>query len=147
MKLKYNQKVLVSDKYYFELKIDYDKKSIFINIYDIKGIFIEKRCFISFKRLEERINIKLKKLALIRASKKKIGNDLYFRYYKISCYFFKSFENFIKMIEEDIIKLTIMLRFSKSNLDFGKQKNKNMVFLISQNNIDKISDKIYEYEN
>lgn len=38
--LKLNQKVLVNGKYYFELKIDYNDKEIFIKTYDINLNFI-----------------------------------------------------------------------------------------------------------
>lgn len=38
--LKLNQKVLVNGKYYFELKIDYNDKKIFIKTYDINMNFI-----------------------------------------------------------------------------------------------------------
>lgn len=37
--LKLNQKVLVNGKYYFELKIDYNDKKIFIKTYDINMNF------------------------------------------------------------------------------------------------------------
>mgnify|MGYP000867068560 FL=1 len=38
--LKLNQKVLVNEKYYFELKIDYEDEKIFIKIYDINMNFL-----------------------------------------------------------------------------------------------------------
>lgn len=44
--LKLSRKVLVYDKYYFELKIDYDSKKIFIRIYDNELNFLEDRAFI-----------------------------------------------------------------------------------------------------
>lgn len=145
--LKYKEKVMVNNKYYFELDIDDKTKMLYINIYDENDNFIEKRGFISFFSIETRINIKLRKLALVRASKRKISYDLYFRYYKISCYTLKSFETFIDMIKQDVVKLSIVLRFSKSGAQVGKQRNKNMVFSIRQDDVEKIYDLIYNYEN
>ena len=145
--LKYKEKVFVDRKYYFELDSDDEKEMIFVNIYDNDSKLLEKRCFIFYSSIKNRINVKLRKLALIRASKRKIGFNLYFRYYKISCYELKAIDNFIDMIKKGVIKLSIVLRFSKSGFEKGKQKNKNMVFSINQDKIEEIYNKIYEYEN
>ena len=143
----YQKKVLVNGKYYFQLDINNEKKMIFVNIFDINQTLLEKRCFIDFSSINRRINVKLNKLALVRASKRKIGFDLYFRYYKISCYYLKSFDNFIEMIKNGTVLLSIVFRFSRSGEKKGKQRNKNMVFSIKQDDIEKIYDKVYEYEN
>lgn len=63
--LKLNQKVLVNGKYYFELKIDYNDKKIFIKTYDINMNFIEDSAFIDFDTIKCRAQVKLVKLALI----------------------------------------------------------------------------------
>lgn len=63
--LKLNQKVLVNGKYYFELKIDYNDKKIFIKTYDINMNFIEDSAFIYFDTIKCRAQVKLVKLALI----------------------------------------------------------------------------------
>ena len=84
--LKLNRKVLVYDKYYFELKIDYDSKKIFIRIYDNELNFLEDRAFIFFDSLEQRLRVKLRYLALFYASKTVSNDNFYFRYYKLECY-------------------------------------------------------------
>lgn len=142
-----NKMILVNNKYYFELKINYIDKVIYINIYDINKRFIEKRGFIEFNSLEKRIKTKLKKLALVYASKKKENNDLYFRYYKIVCFKFKDFDTFLKMIEEGVIKLSLMLRYSKNENDYGKNKNKNMIFSINDKNLKKIYNVVFFLDN
>lgn len=144
---KYNKKVLVNDKYYFELDIDEENKRILINIYDLNYRLIEKRGFIDFDTINTRVNVKIKNLALIYASKKKQDDELYFRYYKIICLSYKNFETFLKLIKRDIIKISLILRFSKSGKDIGKNKNKNMVFKICDKNIEELYDKVYFYEN
>ena len=118
-----------------------------MNIYDINKRYIEKRGFIDFKSLEKRIEIKLKKLALVYASKKKENNDLYFRYYKIVCFKFKDFDTFLKMIEEGVIKLSLMLRYSKNEKNYGKNKNKNMIFSINDKNLKKIYNVVFFLDN
>ena len=145
--LLFRKKVLVNDKYFFELNINYKEKYLYVNIYDIKMKLLEKRCFIDFDNIERRMKLKLNKLAVINGSKKKIYNYLYFRYYKITCYQFKSFDNFIKAIEDGKVKLSIILRFNKSGIKVGKNKNKNMIFTISQKDLNYIYDELYTYEN
>lgn len=145
--LAYKKKILVNNKYYFELDFNYPNKRMLINIYDINFNLIEKRGFLYFKDLKERYDIKLKKLALVRASKKKIDGYLYFRYYSISCYYAKSFDRFLKMIKDKDIKVTLMLRFSRSEKNFGSNKNKGLLFIIKQDKIDKLFKQIYQFSN
>ena len=149
--LKIKEKVLVNDKYYFELTIDYISKKILINIFDLDYKYIESRAFINFDSLNERINTKIQKLALIFGSKKLIDNQLYFRYYQINCYEYKDFPTFLKLIETGDIKLVLMLRFAKSGKNIGqnknKNKNKNIMFRIKKNSISKLYNEIYSYED
>ncbi len=145
--LKTNQKVLVSDKYYFELKIDYDNKKIFIRIYDENMNFIEDSAFIFFDSLEQRLLIKLNKLALFYASKRKMNNSYFFRYYKLECYTIKNILAFIKCLERGEVKATLLLRFERSEENLGKNRNKNIQFSIRKDSVEKLFDKIYSYEN
>lgn len=142
-----NKKIAIDNNFCFELKLSYIEKMIFINIYDKKNNFLEKRAIINFDTIKSKLNIKLQNLAVIYASKKVINNDLYFRYYKINCYKCNSFRTFLKLIKDGKIKLTLMLRVAKSGKDIGKNKNKNMMFLINKSNLLYLFDEIYNYEN
>lgn len=144
---KYKEKILINEKYYFELDMDYDNKRILINIYDLNYNIIEQRGFIDFDSIFSRVNVKLQNLALIYASKKKEDEQLFFRYYKIICLKYRDFDTFLELIKQNVIKLSLILRFSKSGENIGKNKNKNMVFKISDKNIEKLYDKVYFYEN
>ena len=144
---KFKEKVMVNDNYYFELDIDYMNEIILIKIYDLNRTLIEKRGFIDFENIRTRIDTKLKNLALIYASKKKVNDDLYFRYYKIVCYQYKGFDKFIELLEKNEIKASLVLRFAKSGVDCGKNKNKNIVFKISDKKLSKLFDIIYFLEN
>lgn len=145
--LKFNEKVLVNDKYYFELKIDYETKKIKVCIYDLNLNMIEERCYIYFDSLEKRIKVKLDKLALFYASKRKTGDNLFYRYYKIECFRYKGFSKFLELLESGDIKAKIILRFARSGNDFLKNKNKNMCFSIVKRNIYKLFKLIFTYEN
>lgn len=89
--LKLNKKISINNKYYFELKIDNEK--IYIKIYNSEQVPIENRGYIYLDSIKKRFLIKLNKLALIYASKKKINNDLYFRYYKIECFKYQGIDH------------------------------------------------------
>ena len=145
--LKINRKVLVYDKYYFELRIDYDSKKIFIRIYDNELNFLEDRAFICFDSLDQRLRVKLHNLALFYASKSVSNDNLYFRYYKLECYKYKGIDSFIKCIEEEEVSVALILRFAKSGKDFLKNKNKNMLFSIRKNSLESLFDLIYYLEN
>lgn len=143
--LKYHEKIYVGNKY-FELDIDEDNKRIQINIYNKKHVLLEQRGFIDFNTIKSRLEVKLSNLCLVYASKKKIENNLYFRYYKIECYTLKDFDSFIELIKEDKIKLSIILRFSRNIETLGKNKNKGVTFAIEKDCVDKLFNKIYNYE-
>lgn len=132
-------------KYYFELNIDKEKEQIYVNVYNKYGRFLEKRCFLNFQSIKNRIEIKLSNMALIRASKKEENGNLYFRYYKITCYSLKSLSGFISAIENGDVICTIMLRYGRSGKELGKNKNKNMMFSIAEDRLCKIYNKVYEY--
>lgn len=137
-----NKKILVNEKYYFELKINYCNEKLFIAIYDINENLIERSSYINFSSLKTHLKLKLSKLALVYASKKRIENDNYYRYYKMIIYELKSFETFLKLLENNIIKVEIVGRISRSGLEKGKQKNKNLVFKLPKENITDLFNKI-----
>lgn len=59
----------------------------------------------------------------------------------------KSFETFIKLLEKDYIKVELIGRVSRSGIEKGRQRNKNLVFSIEKENIKLLFDKIYEYNS
>ena len=142
IKLKCNEKIYYNN-YYFELQIDYKNELLYINIYDNNLNFVEKRGYISFDILKSRVDLKLKKLALIKAYKTKNSDQLFFKYYQMSCYVFKGFNNFLKMIESNTIKYSISLRYSSNIKTYRKNKSRGVMFSVNEDDIPKIFDRIY----
>ena len=126
-KVKFKEKTIVNEKYKFQLELNEDKKKIFNSIYNH---------YIS----------KLNTLALIYASKKNKEDKIYFRYYKMRIYTCKSFDTFIKLLQNDFINVQLIARISKSGIDKGRYRNKNFVFSIDKLNVNKIFNCIYEYD-
>lgn len=144
---KLNKKNLVNGKYYFELKLDYADEKLYINIYDIQNNLLEQAGFLYFTTLEKRIKIKLSRLALVFASKKRIENNLFFRYYKIICYQYKDFATFLKLLENGDIAVSTMLRFSRNINTLGKNRNKSFCFSIKKERIGSLFEEVYSWEN
>lgn len=130
-----NKKILVNNKYYFEIKLDYCNKKLFLAIYDINKNLIEKSSYIDFSSLKTHLELKLSRLTLVYASKKRIENDNYYRYYKMIIYELKSFETFLELLNNNIIKVEIVGRVSRSGSEKGRQRNKNLVFKLPKENI------------
>ena len=146
-----NKKILVNGKYYFKLDIDEKEQKLYLAVYDVFDNLIEKEAFVYFETLKTHLELKLSNLALVYASKKNIDNIPYFRYYKMIIYKLFSFDKFIELLKQDIIIVDIVGRISRSGSEKGRQRNKNLVFKISKENINKLfkTVKIYDadFEN
>lgn len=90
--------------------------------------------------------MKLVKLALIYASKKKTDDNLFYRYYKIKCLKYKGFDQFLKSLEDETVKLDIMLSSVKNDDRISKRGNKNMNFSIVKTRINRLFDNVFTYE-
>ena len=143
----YNKKVLVNNKYYFKLEANELEEKIYLSIYDINDNLIERNSFINFETLKRKLEIKLSTLALVFASKKEIDNSPYFRYYKIVIYKLISFKKFIDLLKQNIIIVDICCRISRSGTEIGRQRNKNLVFKISKDNVKQLFKPIEVYDS
>lgn len=143
--LYFNKKILYNN-YYFQLVFDEKNEFIYIKIYDSKFKLLEKRGIVEFKTLENKLMIKLKRLCVIYASKKMIDNNLYFRYYKMECYQLKNVNVFLNALKNEQLKISLILRISRSEKQEGKQKNKNLVVAIKKDNLESIFEKLYSFE-
>lgn len=129
-----NNIISTKNGYYFKIEIDYLKKILYFCIYDLEHVLIEKTSYITFESLEEHINTKLTKIAIVHASVKK-NSKKYFRYYNLALYKIKDFETFLKLIDNNILDINIISRISKSGSSKGRYHNKNIIFSISKNNL------------
>ncbi|MEG2232976.1 MAG: MvaI/BcnI family restriction endonuclease [Bacilli bacterium] len=102
---------------YFKLLVDRKEEKIYLLVYDKNYCLIEKEVSWSFQILKERIESKLQILALIKAYKKYIDNELYFYYYYLTFYKELNFEKFLDLVENG----KISVGFSISIFDKGKR--------------------------
>lgn len=142
-----NKKTIVNDKYKFKLEVDDNMEKLYLCVYDIEDNLIEKESFVYLNTIEEHLTLKLNRLAIVYASTKKEKEEKYFRYYKIDIYKLISFERFIRLLKFGVIEVSLISRISKSGEDAGRYRNKNLVFNIKKNNIEKLFSKMYSYDN
>lgn len=118
---------------------------MFLCIYDLNDNLLERKSFVYIDSLYNHLCLKLKKLATIKAFKKKTDNYNSFRYYYIAIYKLISFERFIVLLQNGYINASIIARMNKSGVDVARYRNKNLVFSINKKNISLLFEKVYSY--
>ena len=125
----------------FKLYVDDYNKKISVICIDKYGNHINTEVSWSFKNLKEKLERKLKFLALVKADAKCDKNDFelqYFHYYSITFYALKDFETFISLIKNGIIKTTFMIGCYKKGPKEGQMDNHGVGFDINENDLDKL---------
>lgn len=125
-------------KHFFKLTIDKKNKQIRMNIYDEKKELIENKISWSYDLIKEKINLKIKNLAIVKADIKKDEEKIFYKYYHITFFEIKGFEEFIRLIEEGIITITFKISVDLSMKKFGEMKNHGIGFDINERNINKL---------
>lgn len=145
-KLSVKKEHIVNDKYKFKLELSREEEKLYLKIYDINDNLIEKKSFVYLLSIYNHLMLKLTKLAVINAYRMKKENDDYFRYYNIKIYELIGFEKFLELLKKDYIKVDLIARINKSGVDKGRYRNKNLVFSIKKQDINKLFTKVYEYD-
>ena len=122
----------------FKLAINHEKQQIRIIVRDKFDNIKDTGISWSFPFLKEKIERKLKYLALIKADVHTYPNAQYFRYYKINFYMLTNFETFISLIESGIITVTFMIGCYSSGIKKGQMNNHGAAFTIDETNLEKL---------
>lgn len=136
----------VNHKYKFQLKIDEKTEKLFLCVYNNSNQLIEQSSFVYLKSLKDHLFLKLNQLAIVLADQKNDKEMKYFRYYKITIYQIKNFQNFLSLLKSGEIDVSIISRISKSGNDKGRYRNKNLIFQIKKYRIEKMFTPIYTFE-
>ena len=142
-KVRCNELSKLKNNFYLSLEIEKDK--LFLTVYDKNKILIEKESYVYLETIKDHLNTKIKQLAIIKASKKKIDDIEYFRYYLISLYTLKNFKIFLDLLTKGEIEVTLNSRINKTGNNAGRYYNKNLVFQIKKDNLEKLFTKVYSY--
>ena len=115
-----NSTVLVAKRYYFDLLVDRNNRKIKLLIRNIHGVIISDDVFWDFEELRNRLETKLKYMALVIGYPYMYDNVTYYKYFRITIYRLKLFEDFLELIEKGIIKIIFNVGIDKSALNYGK---------------------------
>ncbi len=125
-----------------KLYVDRKEEKIYLIAKNKNGENLNLQISWSFKMLKQRLDLKLKCLAIVKADTKKINCVEYFKYNEINFYKLKSFDVFIDLIESGAINITFMIGIYKSGKQFGQTHDRGTAFTINEKNIELLYDKI-----
>lgn len=92
----------------------------------------------SFELIKEKINNKIKNMAVIEANSKFINQKEYFHYKKILFYNIKDYKTFIKLIDDGIVEITFKIGVFKSGKRCGQIHDRGTDFSIYIIDINKL---------
>lgn len=104
----YAKQFIEKNKYSFKLKVDYPGKEIMLQAF-YNGNFIENVCAWDFKTLQYKLITKLSNLAIIYAYPYKISGKTYYKYVKMKCYKLKGLFEFLQLVENDKIHVSLYM--------------------------------------
>jgi hypothetical protein len=126
----------------FKLIVDKINENIVLQVYNRRNQMIDDTIQWSFSMLKEKLDRKLKYLAIIKASNKIINKIEYFKYDDLKIYMLKDFDTFLDLIEKGIIIITFKVSVFKSGKRIGQIHDHGTGFCIKEKDIPKLYDKI-----
>jgi len=130
----------IGTKFLFILSVDKENEKIYLKVLDTNLRVLESNIYWSFARLKEQLSIKLKYLALVKAKKRTFNSINYYYYYDISYFQLKTFEDFLDLIEKEIIRVTFHIGVFRSSSRKGEIHDHGTSFEIQERNLDKLFD-------
>lgn len=138
----YGHKRIKLNNHYFKLYVDWQNKKVILCVYDKSLNIIDQLTSWSFELLQEKLERKLSLLALVHAERKFQHNKVYFKYTNIAFYRLNSFERFLLLIDNGIIKITFRIGVYKDEKRFGQIYDHGTCFSIDKNDISRLFDEI-----
>ena len=135
-KLIYGKKAIIN--------VDYENRKVELLVYNHKNENTDIGITWSFDYIKERLLLKLKYLAFIRASSCIICGEGYYHYHKIDFYKLKDFDTFINLINLGIIEITFKIGVHRSGSKYGKVYDHGTDFSIKVSNLELLYDKIFD---
>lgn len=133
-----NNSTLVANKYLFKLFVNRKEQKTYLGISDKNFQILEKKVFWDFNILKEKLTHKLNYLAFVKAWPKNVNGDIYYKYYHMDFYQLKSFEEFLNLLEEGMIRITFKLGIYRSKDKLGEIHDRGTSFEIQEENFEKL---------
>ena len=128
---------------YYKLKVDHENRKIVLEIYDYKKVLINSDVYWDFEDVKKKLELKLTKLALVTTNKIYSKGNYYYLYKNIKCYTLKSFDVFLKLIENGVVYVTFKTGIFKSGIHIGNFHDHGTSFKISKKNLELLFNKVY----
>ena len=138
-----NKPTFVANRYLFKLKIEKNEQKIYLIIHDKNMKLLEKYVYWDFNTIKEKLERKLKYLALVKAWPKSINGIDYYKYYNIQFYQLKNFDSFLKLMEQGMIRITFKIGVFREGVRTGEIHDRGTSFEIQELNFEKLFNKIY----
>lgn len=138
-----NRKVKMGE-HYFKLSVNWRIRQVVLQVFDKKFKIVDELTSWSFDMLKEKLERKLSKLALVHAKRKFEHNVVYFKYTDVKFFQLVSFERFLTLIENGVIRITFRIGVYKDERRFGKIYNHGTTICIDESDIGKLFNRIYE---
>lgn len=133
----------IGTKYQFMLKVDRNKKKIFLCIFNVEGNLIEKDIYWDFDDLKEKLYRKCEYIAYINTLRKFINTKEYFKYYNLNIYKLNDFETFLILLDNGVIRITFKISVFKSGKRKGQIHDHGTGFDILESDMSKLYSIIY----
>ena len=147
--LKFNQALNAKDYteigHYKRAKLVINDKEQKIDIVGFKGNYwlpLKIDVSWSYKSIREKVEQKIRYLAIIKALSKIENENEYFKYYKVNYYELKSIDHFFKALEDGIISISFTLKCNKNFDDENRIYSHGVSFTINEKDIETIYKKI-----
>lgn len=121
--------------YNYKLEVDEKNQKIILNIYNRSMKLINNDIYWDFDSLKEKLERKLKKLAIFGFKKQSQNNELFIHYNTLKLYKLRGFNEFLKCIKNGYIFVTFKTGVNKRGPYIGKFTDHGTSFRISKNNI------------
>ncbi len=129
--------------YYFKLIVDIEKNKVNLAVYDYNKIFIGIEAFWDFDSLMEKFERKYKNLAIFYYDVIYNNGRKKYWFNHLELYCLKDKNNFIKLLNDGVIKMTLTCGVAKSGSYRGKFIDHGTAFRISRHDIGKLFNRIY----
>lgn len=124
-------------KYWFQLYVNYDSKIVTLLVFN-KNFLVDTSIYWKFEELRERLENKCSNLAFIESYSQMTHNVEYFRYSRLQLYKLKSFNEFLKLIDNGTIKISFKISVYNSGAKKGETHDHGTGFEIKSSDFEKL---------
>ena len=137
-KVSANEMIKIGIFYYFQLKVDRNRKRLILCVYDWNKVCIDDSIYWDFAVLKEKLFCKLNVLALVKGWPNKVGGVEYFKYYKMNVYVLRGFDSFLNALDMGIIKVSFKIGNYYDEARYGAVHSHGVGFAFAVEDLDKV---------